>query len=182
MLIEENKILKLTCLDDHCGTYLTMDDIKQVLSLDHPEVISKYIMFKEKKLLESDPLVRWCPNRSCGKSMKAKSFDQRKMTCESCQTSVCFRCKEEWHGYFTSCEQAMEANFQGWAGDRYNISFCPMCRTKIEKNEGCNHMTCAFCQYEFCWLCGGDASSESNHWAPGHGCGADMMEEYTKKV
>ena len=42
----------------------------------------------------------------------------------------------------------------------------------VEKNKGCNHMTCAFCKYEWRWLCGGLGNSD--HWNPLNpfGCGA----------
>ncbi|KAH6887505.1 hypothetical protein B0T10DRAFT_489868 [Thelonectria olida] len=30
---------------------------------------------------------------------------------------------------------------------------CPGCRRPIQKNEGCQHMTCSECHHEFCWDC-----------------------------
>jgi hypothetical protein len=36
-------------------------------------------------------------------------------------------------------------------GNKYKQ--CPNCYIIIEKDEGCNHMTCINCQFEFCWLC-----------------------------
>ena len=29
------------------------------------------------------------------------------------------------------------------------------CHKPIEKNKGCNHMTCSQCRHEFCWICMG---------------------------
>lgn len=34
-----------------------------------------------------------------------------------------------------------------------NCKRCPRCQTPIEKDEGCNHMACRKCRYEFCWIC-----------------------------
>lgn len=36
-----------------------------------------------------------------------------------------------------------------------NTRPCPRCKAPIEKQEGCNHMTCTnrHCRHEFCWIC-----------------------------
>ncbi|GMM32676.1 hypothetical protein DASC09_000010 [Saccharomycopsis crataegensis] len=38
---------------------------------------------------------------------------------------------------------------------KLNTKACPLCKISIEKNEGCNHMTCRSCQHQFCWVCMG---------------------------
>ncbi|KZV75089.1 hypothetical protein PENSPDRAFT_647368 [Peniophora sp. CONT] len=39
-----------------------------------------------------------------------------------------------------------------------NTKECAKCQSTIEKNGGCNHMTCKKCKHEFCWVCMGDWS------------------------
>ena len=41
-------------------------------------------------------------------------------------------------------------------------------------------MTCAFCNYEFCWACGASATSADNHFGFMRGCGVQMMDETVK--
>ena len=33
------------------------------------------------------------------------------------------------------------------------IKPCPYCNNHVEKNKGCNHMTCIICNTHWCWLC-----------------------------
>jgi hypothetical protein len=44
-----------------------------------------------------------------------------------------------------------------------NTKQCPRCSTAIEKDEGCNHMSCRKCRYEFCWICMQDWTLHSNN-------------------
>ncbi|KDN43490.1 hypothetical protein RSAG8_06079, partial [Rhizoctonia solani AG-8 WAC10335] len=38
---------------------------------------------------------------------------------------------------------------------------CPRCETRVEKSEGCNHMTCVRCAAHFCFRCGTKLRAES---------------------
>mmetsp|Transcript_30573 Transcript_30573/g.37693 ORF Transcript_30573/g.37693 Transcript_30573/m.37693 type:complete len:173 (-) Transcript_30573:347-865(-) len=72
----------------------------------------------------------------------------------------------------------MEWVFQRTFGMKKNVSFCPMCKTRIERMRGCNHMTCGFCLYEFCWVCHRGATAGSGHWDQFSltGCGAAQLD------
>jgi ariadne-1 len=47
-----------------------------------------------------------------------------------------------------------------------NTKACPKCSTSIEKNGGCNHMTCknTSCKFEFCWVCLGPWKDHSGSY------------------
>ncbi|GAX11563.1 hypothetical protein FisN_22Lh256 [Fistulifera solaris] len=88
----------------------------------------------------------------------------------------CFNCGESMH-WPVSCRQLEEWNevvkehVQEVSGvedsDDYkdvaqklwmraNTRPCPKCQAPIQKSDGCNHMTCRGCRYEYCWICSGD--------------------------
>lgn len=45
-----------------------------------------------------------------------------------------------------------------------NTKECPICQSTIEKNGGCNHMTCKKCKHEFCWVCMGPWTEHGTQW------------------
>ena len=50
-----------------------------------------------------------------------------------------------------------------------------MCSVKISKVSGCNHMTCLFCKYEFCWVCGGESTTDHFNILNPLNCGASQF-------
>ena len=48
--------------------------------------------------------------------------------------------------------EAAEKSSASWVAAQKR---CPACQAPIQKNGGCNHMSCP-CGHEFCWLCMGE--------------------------
>jgi len=97
----------------------------------------------------------------------------------ACAHSWCFDCGLEDHRP-ASCEDAKrwndknnsEAENTNWI--LANTKVCPKCQVHIEKNQGCNHMTCRKCSHQFCWLCKAD-------WAKHSSCAAYSGDSAQKK-
>jgi ariadne-1 len=76
----------------------------------------------------------------------------------ACGFRFCFSCHHEAHAPAT-CEQVRQwgrkcsddSETGHWLGA--NTKGCPRCNVFVEKNGGCNHMTCRQCGYEWCWMC-----------------------------
>ena len=93
--------------------------------------------------------VQLCPYPDC--ESYAKKGKNKYVTCIHNGHNFCYKCLKNWHGK-ESCKIDKDKSFEKWRNS-YNVKKCPQCKYFIEKNEGCNHIKCINCNYEFCWLC-----------------------------
>jgi hypothetical protein len=114
--------------------------------------MTKYERFKERAKIIKDPNKKPCPKPDC-ESYLEKNPNKRYVKCKKGH-EYCFDCLLPPHGKST-CEQILEKDFMKWKKNRL-LKKCPRCQIFTEKNEGCNHMTCSSCKYQWCWLCLGE--------------------------
>jgi hypothetical protein len=155
--IEESQVLEIKCPGTNCRHVFTDQHIQAAV----PQLYSKYQRFKQKALLLKDPAVRWCSVADCEGLMRGSDANPR-LTCPICRHQMCFKCGSDWHPK-KSCEQVIDSTYEEWVKGR-EVQLCPQCKRRIEKVEGCNHMTCSVCQFQWCWLCRG--AYAENHFNP----------------
>ncbi|CAF1550071.1 unnamed protein product [Adineta ricciae] len=90
------------------------------------------------------------------------------LTCLNCKKTTCTHHKIRWHVGMTCSEydQKLESDRENRQNKKYlndHTKKCPKCKVSIEKNGGCNHMTCRNCKHEFCWSCLTDYKSAGQH-------------------
>jgi len=107
----------------------------------------------------------FCPGPACNMVYSAQAGIAREVNCSKCKTQFCWACKQDAH-FPGSCHIANKWYIK-CSSEAENLQWilaktkrCPKCGVHIEKNQGCNHMTCrkhvGGCGFEFCWLCKGD--------------------------
>ena len=120
------------------------NDIKQIIT--NQKLIEKYEKFKLNIEINLDKTKQWCPIPNCGLWVKGS---QRKPKVEwGNGHQFCFICQQVWHK--GNCKENLDGQFIDWATEN-NVSRCPKCNIRTEKNSGCNHMTCIW-GYQWCWL------------------------------
>ena len=97
-----------------------------------------------------NPNIQLCPYPDC-ESYAKKEENNKFVSCIENKHKFCFNCLKEWHNN-EECNIDVEKSFENWR-DSTKVKRCPRCKYFIEKNEGCNHITCFNCNYNWCWLC-----------------------------
>ncbi|XP_051951958.1 E3 ubiquitin-protein ligase RNF217-like [Xyrauchen texanus] len=151
----------LVCPIPECSGYL-----EESLVISHltSEDLARYKYFLE--LSRLDTSTKPCPQCSLFTSLKGhgqqtsiKTEHKYKIQCTSCQFVWCFKCHAPWHeGLKCRDYRKGDKQLRHWAsviehGQR-NAQKCPRCKIHIQRTEGCDHMTCAQCNTNFCYRCG----------------------------
>ncbi|KAG0690529.1 Serine/threonine-protein kinase [Pichia californica] len=123
-----------------------------------------------------------CPYPDCDSILECVGFDSNDVASLDEQVSMmmvpivkcsrnhlfCYNCLETYHApcpcqlvskWKKKCQDDTET--LNWL--QTNTKLCPKCHANIEKNGGCNHISCLKCKHQFCWICMGT-------WCGHNGC------------
>ena len=168
--IEQAKVAEIHCFYMKCKTVLKEDFILGKIK-DNAKLIEKYNIFKEKAEILNNPNKKFCPKPNCNSYLEQKKGDKNKYVKCKNGHEYCYVCLKPPHGS-KKCDEELDKDFQVWRKGKV-IKQCPRCKFYTEKNKGCNHMTCAECKYEWCWLCEGKYSY--NHFSSGRCAGLQFV-------
>lgn len=113
--------------------------------------------------------------------------DRRLILCPKCGWAFCFYCRASASECqcatlgtqrdrlpmaanrippFPSASNSTSDEVKSFVTIRWTTKACPNCRAPTEKNEGCNHMTCGQCSFDWCWDCEKRWTEDCqwNHW------------------
>ena len=169
--------LTITCATHKCFTLLEDVIVIQLLE-EQTRIRNIYLKLITQDFVTNQKLMRWCPLADCSNAIKVKEVESKPVGC-NCGHVFCFKCGENWHEPVTCAklEQwlADDEDDEGPESDNEdedsktktkelreaienkswiasNARKCPNCQVLIEKNGGCNHITCKKCNHHFCWV------------------------------
>ncbi|EMR69764.1 hypothetical protein MGN70_009210 [Eutypa lata] len=168
---EEGEAARIQCPSDGCHRIIDSRSLKLLLTAD---LTGRYHELLNRTYVEDKDTLKWCPAPDCENAVecavKKKDLDKVVPTVAcSCGHRFCFGCILNDHQpapcelvkrWLKKC--ADDSETANWISA--NTKECPKCNSTIEKNGGCNHMTCRKCRHEFCWMCMGLWSEHGTSW------------------
>ncbi|KAH7842514.1 hypothetical protein Vadar_006199 [Vaccinium darrowii] len=177
--INEGQSKRIRCMAHKCYAICDEAIVRNLVSKTHPDLAEKFDRILLESYIEDNKMVKWCPSTPhCGNAIRVEEDELCEVEC-SCGLQFCFSCLAEAHSP-CSClmwelwtKKCLDANVD-WIA--VHTVPCPKCHKAVDKNGGCNHMSC-ICGAYFCWLCGEDLNR--NH--TGNSCGR-YKEDRKKKT
>ncbi|KMP01735.1 hypothetical protein DIZ76_010943 [Coccidioides immitis] len=168
---EEGEAARIQCPQDQCQQIV---DSKSLELLVPDDIKERYHILLTRTYVDDKANLKWCPAPNCefavDCSVKTRELDRIVPTVRcSCAHMFCFGCTLNDHQpapcaivkmWLKKCKDDSET--ANWISA--NTKECPKCHSTIEKNGGCNHMTCRKCKHEFCWMCMGLWSEHGTSW------------------
>ncbi|CAD5318628.1 unnamed protein product [Arabidopsis thaliana] len=184
--INEGQSKRIICMAHKCNAICDEDVVRALVSKSQPDLAEKFDRFLLESYIEDNKMVKWCPSTPhCGNAIRVEDDELCEVEC-SCGLQFCFSCSSQAH---SPCSCVMwelwrkkcfdESETVNWI--TVHTKPCPKCHKPVEKNGGCNLVTC-LCRQSFCWLCG-EATGRDHTWAriSGHSCGR-FQEDKEKQM
>ncbi|XP_065855855.1 probable E3 ubiquitin-protein ligase ARI2 [Euphorbia lathyris] len=174
--INEGQSRRIRCMAHKCNAICDEASVRNLVSKRHPDLAEKFDRFLLESYIEDNKMVKWCPSTPhCGNAIRVEEDECCEVEC-SCGVQFCFSCLSEthspcsclmWELWSKKCRD--ESETVNWI--TVHTKPCPKCHKPVEKNGGCNLVSC-ICGQAFCWLCGG-ATGRDHTWSriSGHSCG-----------
>ena len=168
--ISSFKAHPIKCPQDGCTQIIQAEIIQKLLDQKDFDQYQRLISQKLNKRAQNKLM---CPKSGCSRLItQSQNFLYTKCKCESL---ICNVCGNFWHEGKT-CLEVIDPEFTSYS-EKNELKFCVMCKTIMAKVDGCTHITCPICDYEWCWICGREYSK--NHFS---NCPSEWSPLPPKKV
>lgn len=168
---EEGEAARIQCPSNGCRLIIDARSLDLLVTADLKE---RYLELLNRTYVEDKDSLKWCPAPDCANAVECRARKKdldRVVPTVSCQCGhqFCFGCILNDHQpapcelvkkWLKKC--ADDSETANWISA--HTKECPKCNSTIEKNGGCNHMTCRKCKHEFCWMCMGLWSEHGTSW------------------
>eukprot|EP00854_Cymbomonas_tetramitiformis_P009463 gene9463-11214_t len=169
MKVQEGDTI-ITCPEDKCDLQVTEQVVHALCDVVTSEKYKRFLACAF--VAESDNTV-WCPFADCGLAVNVGHGAVAVMCARGHRFCASPGCKINGAHAPATCASAAEwlqkcqDDTETFKWLSANTQTCPnaKCSSTIEKNGGCNHMTCKKCKHHFCWVCLGDWSSHNDYYS-----------------
>ena len=154
--------VSIKCLNYNCPEKLSDSFIINILKDDN-DLLKIYKKYKLELEIIENPNKKLCPYPNCDSYLELKDIHNKDVSCLN-NHMFCFLCLKKPHGNLPCNEKDLDKSVREYAKNNF-VKKCPKCNIIIEKNKGCNHITCTKCGYQWCWLC--NEEYNENHFNEG---------------
>lgn len=142
--LKERSTTEIKCPNQNCAQAISKRSIRKILRNRH-DLYKTYNDVVQEEWIAQHGI--HCPTPNCTYAFTKNG--RKSFTCPQCRNTYCTNCLQT-HPANINCNQAGKQGNDKWLQD--HTKKCPQCKKNIEKNNGCNHMTCK-CGHGFCWEC-----------------------------
>ncbi|KAH7916599.1 hypothetical protein BJ138DRAFT_1121710 [Hygrophoropsis aurantiaca] len=170
----------IRCMAEDCSLVVPDATVQNILG-DDTATWERFQELLVRHFVGSNPNLKYCPYPSCTYTVSCSAAAHKSalttmvptVRCGAAVTpphKFCFGCPIEADHRPVICGVAKmwlkkcrdDSETANWI--KSNTKECSKCQSTIEKNGGCNHMTCKKCKHEFCWVCMGPWSEHGTAW------------------